>query len=106
MASPTTDHYFEAHITIDPVLDDERRESLDLVASWHGFRVAELLMKKTGERSGIDDFLTARSIDYDDIEQRTEKAITSLKQNNFVVRRYKIENTLVDVRFQVFEESG
>lgn len=97
---PTTDLYFEAHVTIDPAKDEEWEADLRDIAATFGFRVAELLMKKGGERSRLDDFMTARSGDYDDILDRTHRLVDALVANGYAVRRWKVENTLLDVRLQ------
>ena len=94
----TTDLYFEAHVTIDPA-DDPEDPRLRKLAKAQGFRVAELLMKKgSGERSRLDDFMTARGTVYDDVLARTMMLVSTLMESGYKVRRYKIENTLLDVR--------
>jgi hypothetical protein len=98
MASHKTDLYFEAHVTIDPVEDEERLRSLKFIGQAYSFRVAELLYKKTREVARIDDFLTGRSIDYRELHRRTIGLVGALQEQGFVVRRFKIENTLLDVR--------
>lgn len=57
-------------------------------------------MKKGGERSRLDDFMTTRSTDYDDIVYRTERLVNALIANGYPVRRWKVENTLLDVRLK------
>ncbi len=94
---PTTELYFEAHVTIDPV-PPYLLDRLKVVAGEHDFRVADLLMVKTGEPSKADQFMTARHEDYKCISDMTRWLVEELKANGFRVRRYKIENTLVDVR--------
>ncbi len=99
--TPTTDLYFEAHVTIEPVMDEIRLEKLKAVADRCGFRVADLMMvkrKETPKRSPYDTFCTTRSKDYDDIVSRVEELIYSIVPMGYKVWRYKIENTLVDVR--------
>ena len=94
----TTDLYFEAHVTIDPAEDPDDPRLRDL-AKAQGFRVAELLMKKgSGERSRLDDFMTTRGQQYDDVLARTMMLVSTLKEAGYTVRRYKVENTLMDVR--------
>lgn len=95
--TPTTELYFETHITIDPVSEDQEVE-LKVQVSSFGFRVAELYMKKD-ERSTLDSFMTTRGISYEDIHLRTMACIEFLIDKGYNVRRYKIENTLVDVKF-------
>lgn len=94
----TTDLYFEAHVTIDPTKDPDDPVLRDLARA-QGFRVAELLMKKgAGERSRLDDFMTTRGQEFDDVLARTMMLVSTLKEAGYTVRRYKIENTLLDVR--------
>lgn len=98
MTEHTTELYFESHITIDPV-PEEGLDRLKFVAEMNGFRVADLVMPKTGERSTIDSFMTARGTSYDDLLQATTDAVDLLIYGGYHVRRFKIENTLIDVRF-------
>ena len=93
---PTTEHYFEAHITIDPVEADDLE--VRVIAGSLGFRIAELLMKKTLDPSKLDTFMTAKSKHFTDIDSRTKRAVSLLQSNGYNVRRYKIENILVDER--------
>jgi len=95
--------YLEAHITIEPVFD-ERREEASRLAKEFGFRLADLLMKKrseeTAQRSDKDTFMTGHSKSFDDIQQRLMKLVLGLKKQGFQVWRYKVENTLMDSRYQ------
>lgn len=91
----TTGLYFEAHITIDPVTDVQL-ERFKFICAKYDFRVAELLMKKGP--STIDSFCTGRGKNYKNLRKKTEELVTELR-NHFKVRRYKIENTLLDLRF-------
>lgn len=92
----TTDLYFEAHVTIDPVYN--RMEVVKSLADSHDFRVAELF-KANDQRSDKDCFMSARGIDYDRILSNTEALVDDLMKHGYNVRRYKIENTLLDVKF-------
>ena len=91
---PTTEYYFESHITIDPVEDIVELTEL---ASKYNFKPAKLLMDK-GIPSKLDTFITGRSKDYLVLLTNTENLVNKLKLNNYVVRRYKLENILLDVR--------
>lgn len=97
----TTDLYFEAHVTIDPVFGKDL-ENLKLIASNETFRVAKLVLRKTSnsEEMHVDDsFMTARSDDYQNILNRTLAVVEALDADSrYNVRRYKIENTLLDRR--------
>ncbi len=95
-------HYYEAHVTVDPVFDD-RLKRFEVIARAHGFRVATLLMQKrkeaTPERGVNDSFCTGRSISYSDIKDRMLALLTALREDGFRVWRYKIESTLLDSRY-------
>ncbi len=98
----TDRHYYEAHITVDPVFDDHLKR-FEQIAKLHGFRVATLLMQKrkeaTPERSVNDSFCTGRSISYSDIKDRMLTLLDALREDGFRVWRYKIESTLLDSRY-------
>jgi hypothetical protein len=104
---PTTELYFEAHVTIEPVFG-ERLELFKTICRAHLFRPAELLMKKrqadTAKRSRYDTFCTARSGSYADIVERTTCVVGLLRKAGFTVWRFKIENTLIDVRCKPEEQ--
>lgn len=90
--------YYEAHVTIDPVFG-ELLKSLELMCDNWKFRVAKLHMSKTGTDSiphTKDSFCTGRSKSYDDLVTRTQELVLDLKTAGFNVRRYKIEDTIVD----------
>jgi|SRR5687768_1684742 len=96
-----SDLYLEAHITIDPVFNDK----LDLVkrlAGMQGFKVAHLLMQKrekdTPEVSKYDTFITGHGKHFIDMQDRTKALVRALIQNDIRVRRYKIEDTILDSR--------
>lgn len=93
-ADHTTDLYFEAHITIEPT---DAQELLADIGGARGFRVASFLQKKNG-RPVPDDFMTGRGKIYADLLHRTLDCVDDLQFQGFTVTRYKIENTLVDVR--------
>lgn len=96
---PTTELYFECHVTVEPLFE-ERLIEFKEICNQHGFRVADLLMQKrqddTPERSKHDSFCTGRSTDYGDIHNRMCRLCQDLQVNGVKVWRYKIENTLVD----------
>lgn len=93
-SEPKTQLYFEAHVTLDPVFG-ERLQMLKLLARIEGFRVAELLMRKGGTHED-DSFCTARDNQWSHILERTKSFVTMLRQNGYGVRRYKIEDTILD----------
>ena len=93
----TTELYFESHVTVDPL------KGLDLyrfkrVCDEYGFRVADLVMIKKGKdkKSERDSFCTTRGKNFVNIELRTMNLVNACKRQGIKVRRYKIENTLVD----------
>lgn len=88
--------YYEAHVTLDPVPSSIRHEAA-AIAEKYGFSIAKLLMDK-GVPSQLDTFMTARSQDYRLIEGNTINVVTELQDEGYVVRRYKIEDTLLDSR--------
>ncbi|SRR6266849_3503544 len=102
-----TEYYFECHVTINPVYRN-RLDYFKEICKKYNFRVAELLMKKRSEDTPIlsqyDSFCTGRSINYMELFDNMVDLITELKQNNFKVLRYKIENTLLDSRQNDFHE--
>lgn len=90
--------YFECHITTDPIFG-ERREALEKIVKPFKFSLAKLFMKK-GENEESehkeDTFMTGRHIYYSVLQSRMEGCIKAAKDAGFVVRRYKIENTIID----------
>lgn len=96
-------HYYEAHVTIEPVFN-ERLEQLNVMARFHGFHVADLLMKKRvedqPERSQYDSFTTARDSNLGALKLKTAAFVRRLRENGFQVWRYKIESTVFDSRYE------
>lgn len=94
---------YESHITCEPVYD-ERLEQLKQLVGPFGFRVADLLMRKrlkdTPERSQFDTFCTARCDDRDRMIVITKECVEALTKNDFQIWRYKVEETLLDVRLK------
>jgi hypothetical protein len=91
--------YYEAHVTIEPVFDEQLTHAAAL-AQTYTFRVADLLMQKrkedTAERSKHDTFMTGRHRSYEVLKQRMEELVQHLQRDSFKVWRYKIEATVVD----------
>jgi len=87
--------YYESHITIDPVLDEYDLNRLKKLVKPFGFRVAKLVMLKGADHKK-DSFMTARRTDWHAIYQNTKWAVNQLRIEGFNVRRYKIEDTLLD----------
>lgn len=95
--------YFEAHITIDPVFDAARRQA-EMLGEIYNFRMAKLILRKREadqERPHEDDsFFTGRAKDSDELIVRTAGLVKALRMSGFVVRRYKIEDTILDSRVE------
>lgn len=94
--------YYEVHVTTDPVPESLRNVFLG-ICERHGFRIASLLMEKPGE--GLvsydgDAFCTARSRYYSEAENRMVALMLDLDKAGIVLRRYKIEDTLLDSRVE------
>lgn len=93
--------YYEAHVTIDPVFDS-RREQAASTAQAYGFRLAKLIMRKKEadfETPAHDDtFMTGHGVEFEDIERRTIGLVRAIQRHGFTVRRYKIEDTIIDSR--------
>lgn len=92
----TSKLYFEAHVTLEPIADPWRRSLVECLAFKHQFRMAKLLMQK-GEHSP-DAFLTGRDSKRAPLVGRMTGLIMDLKAHQFLVTRYKIENTILDSR--------
>ncbi len=90
--------YWEAHITIIPVEDDNMVTVLKVDAEKHGFRIAKLIMIDQGLEPAS--FMTARDDNGHLLFERTSAFIGCLLDDGFVVKRYKIESTGVDSRIE------
>jgi hypothetical protein len=88
--------YFEVHVTIDPVVERGKLDLLNWITNKHGYRLANLLMRKNLAPHGDDMFMTARGTQYTPTLQNMEALLRVLKAHGFKVRRYKIEDTLLD----------
>ncbi len=107
MESPHRDmswHYFESHVTLEPFLDDKTKEgSFNHICARHGFRPAGLFLQKrkddTPERSRFDAFCTSRDTSYSPLWERTVHLLDSLREQGFMVWRYKIESVVLDSRY-------
>lgn len=93
--------YYEAHVTIDPIFD-ARRDVAAEIATKFGFRLAKLIMRKREADAELpaqdDTFMTANSTDVTSIQSMTRRCVRELQAAGFVVRRYKIEDTILDSR--------
>jgi hypothetical protein len=95
MTEPTEALYFECHITIEPV-EDERLAKFEELSRKYKFKVANLLMRKSLERSQLDSFTTAKSKKFDVIYSAMMGLLSDLRENNFNIYRHKIEKVVVD----------
>lgn len=95
--------YYEVHVTIEPVFEEDRLRELKDIASSEGFSIAPLFMQKrkedTPERNKNDAFMTAHSLRYPEALQKMVSLIDSLKKSEFKVWRYKIEQVPIDSRY-------
>lgn len=90
---------YESHITIEPVFDERLQKFERLCRIFH-FKAANLLMKKREkdslERSMYDTFATGHSSDLDELKGYMKWLIITLKNHNYKVWRYKIEEIILD----------
>lgn len=100
--------YYEAHITIEPVFDEQLFLFQELCLDY-GFQVSDFLLKKrsrdTAERSQYDLFCTTRDADLDVIQKRMADLMSRLKTAGFKIWRYKIEDTIIDSRHESISSS-
>lgn len=95
--------YYEVHVTIEPVFDDQLDE-VKRIAQSNKFKVADLLMQKRktdkAERSKYDTFLTTRCQEYMEAVDRVRDVVDELKHAGYKVWRYKIEDTILDSQIE------
>lgn len=98
----TTDHYFEAHITLAPETG-VKYDLLGHLADSMLFRVSKLYLKNSDGSVGApwrdDIFISTREKNFNTIVGLVDLMIEKLREAGFTVRRYKIENILVDVKY-------
>lgn len=92
----STKNYYESHVTIEPV---GVIAEVDSKCSAYGFRMAKLFMEKD-KPNELDAFMTTRSFEFGDIQIRTVGLVKSLQSVGIVVKRYKIELTLIDSKLK------
>lgn len=88
-----SDLYFECHVTIEPV-SGPRLAYLEEVSRTHGFQVATFLMLKDGTTPSS--FTSARDESFSKMLVRMVDFVRFLRTVGFRVKRYKIEDTLLD----------
>ena len=89
---------YECHVTtefVDPT--DRRVIKLQAICMRHLFRLAKLY-KENRETSDLDTFMTGHADSYDVMHDRMRDLIHDLKEHQFKVTRYKIEEILLDSR--------
>ncbi len=91
--------YFEAHITIEPILEEERLQQLKTLC----FKVADLLFQKrksdSPKRSSKDSFCTGRDKNFESLKEKMTLLVEQLRCAGFKVWRQKIENVILDEKF-------
>lgn len=93
--------YYEIHVTTDPPVDEAEAERLARVAKGLQFHQAKLFMQK-GDPHNLDAFYTARTVSLADAQFLTYRFVRTLRALGVNVRRYKVEDTIVDTK----EEDG
>lgn len=93
--------YYEIHITIEPLFDEDLEKVKQLAIS-NNYKVANLLMKKrqedTPERSMYDTFMTGHKKDKSVAIASCIDIVKKLKDDGVSVYRYKIEDVTIDSR--------
>lgn len=95
MTEPETALYYECHITIEPV-EGERLELFEVLSRKYKFKVVNLLMRKSLERSQLDSFTTAKSKKFEVLHEAMMGLLSDLEQNKFEIYRHKIEKVVID----------
>lgn len=91
--------YHEVHVTLEPITGDAAVERLRSLAAAYRFRLADLILRKGGGRHEDDIFLTTRTVEPGaraKAEALTREFVAALRSAGHTVRRYKIEDTVVD----------
>lgn len=92
---------YESHVTVEPIFE-ERLELFKRLCESRSFRVAKLLMQKKESREFVvnnnDAFCTGHGTDSNELLKRMLLLLFDLNKNGFRIRRYKIENIILDSR--------
>lgn len=88
-------HYYESHVTIEPIDDTDRMALMSVLCGKYKFRIADLLMKNR-EKSRLDTFCSSRGPDAAELTNRMTSLVQRLQAHGFEVWRYKIESVIVD----------
>ena len=89
---------YECHITIEPVLDEDRLTMLRHLCEALEFKVSKLYMIKTDEQSTKDTFVTGRDGNMQLLTAKMRMLDKALTRNGFKVWRRKIELIILDER--------
>ncbi len=93
---------YECHVTINPVFGKDL-EIVKIIANTHKFKTANLLMQRREddipERSKNDTFITGHDSDYSSMKQRLLDIVNNLQSHGYKVWRYKIEEIVVDSKY-------
>lgn len=93
----TSWHYYEAHVTWDPV-SGAGLTAAEAVCRRLGAKIADLVLLRGGAKHDGDMFTTIRSSDMADAIGRMQSLIADLSGLGMKLRRYKLEYTLMDSR--------
>lgn len=88
-----SDLYYECHVTIEPV-EGDMAHILRELSIQHNFRVSTFVMHKDG--STPDAFTSARDASYACMLTRMVAFISALREGGYKIKRYKIEDTILD----------
>lgn len=95
--------YYEAHVTIEP-LNDLTRPAVQTLCDRHGFKIAEFLMQRADSAApdvpanDPNSFVSCRETNKTTMIRRITYLVLDLRKAGIEVRRYKMEDTLVDSR--------
>lgn len=88
---------YEIHVTIDPVYG-EKLEHFKYLAEIFRFKVANLI-KQNGQPNDRDQFATSHTDTLAKATERTRHFVDSLRNADFNVRRYKVEQIILDSKY-------
>jgi hypothetical protein len=90
--------YYEVHLTFDPLVwQTDLYWNVIKALDKHHFRLASLTMA-SGEPHGENSFASSIGYELDEIKVRTAVLVKTLQGLGLTVRRYKIEDTVLDSR--------
>jgi hypothetical protein len=92
-----SDLYYECHVTLKKFSNPELHSVLHGLAEVSGWRVATFEMGKDGQEA--DPFVSCRAQSYAEIVLKCATFVTQASRW-FTVKRYKIEDTLLDSKHQ------